>query len=331
MLSARGITHTYGGRTVLDIDAIVLPAGSVTALVGPNGSGKSTLLRILAFLERPTGGTLQLDGVTVDGSAARRRARRRVTMVEQVPYLFPTSVRENLLYALKLHGITGGTAGDRARRALEAVDATALAAREARALSEGEARRVALARAVVLEPDVLLLDEPAGAADRAAAVALYSAMARERDRGSAVCFTSHHIEDAFRWSDVLRTLSDGRLHEIAPENLFRATLPPGQGAKDVSIGPLTLRVVSDRDGPVTISVPPEEILVSNQPIASSARNQFTGPVVRISEHDADRITLTVDVGVDLAARVTRAALRELDVHVGSPVVLTVKALAVQVT
>ena len=331
MLSAHGVKHAYGDRTVLDIDEIALSAGSVTALVGPNGSGKSTLLRILAFLERPTNGTLRLDSVAVDGSAARRRARRRVTMVEQVPYLFPTTVHENLLYALKLHRITGREASERARQALEAVDATVLAAREARALSEGEVRRVALARAVALEPDVLLLDEPAGAADRAAAVALYSAMARERDRGSAVCFTSHHIEDAFRWSDVLRTLTDGRLHEIAPENLFRATLPHGRGAKDVAIGPLTLRVVSDRDGPVTISVPPEEILVSNHPIASSARNQFTGPVVRISEHDADRITLTVDVGIDIAARVTRAALRELDVHVGSSVVLTVKALAVQVT
>lgn len=331
MLSAHGLVHAYGTRTVLRVDEITLPAGTVTALVGPNGAGKSTLMRILAFLERPNQGTVRLHGHAVDGGAARRRARQRVTMVEQVPYLFPTTVRANLLYALKLHRVLGQDARDRAHRALEAVGASALTERQAPALSEGEARRVAVARAIALEPDVLLLDEPAGAADRAAAVALYSAMSRERDRGTAVCFTSHHIEDAFRWSDTLRTLTDGQLQEIAPENLFRATLPSGSGAKDVTIGPLVLRVVSDRDGPVTISVPPEEILVSHQPITSSARNQFMGSVVRISEHDADRITLTVDVGIDLAARVTRAALRELDVHVGSRVVLTVKALAVQVT
>jgi molybdopterin-binding protein len=331
MLSCHDVTHSYHQRPVLAIDELLLQSGTVTALVGPNGSGKSTLLRILAFLEGPNRGELRLDGTVIAGRTARRRARQRVTLVEQAPYLFPTTVRENLLYALRLHGVTGRTAGHRADRALTTLDASALATRDARALSEGEVRRIALARAIVIDPDVLLLDEPAGAADRAAAIAVYTTMARQRDRGAAVCFTSHHVEDAFRWSDDLRTLTDGRLREAAPENLFRATLPPGTGAKDVTIGPLTLTVVSDRDGPVTIAIQPEEILVSPQPLGSSARNEFTGPVVRISEHDADRITVTVDVGIDLSARVTRAALRDLDLHVGSPVVLTVKALAVQVS
>jgi molybdopterin-binding protein len=251
-------------------------------------------------------------------------------VVEQVPYLFPATVQDNLLYALRLHGVTGPEAKDRTRRALETLGASPLADRAARGLSEGEIRRVALARAIVIEPDVLLLDEPAGAADRAAAMALYAVMATERERGTAVCFTSHHVEDAYRWSDDLRTLTAGRLGEVAPENLFRASLPPGAGAKEAAIGPLTLTVVSSREGPVSISIPPEEILVSVRPLASSARNEFAGTVVRISEHDQDRITVTVDVGIDLAARVTRAALRELDVHVGTPVVLTIKALAVQV-
>ncbi len=331
MLSCHGVAHGYGTRPVLDIDDLCLDAGSITALVGPNGSGKSTLLRILAFLEEPRRGAVHLDGRPVVGRAGRRQARRRVTLVEQVPYLFPTTVRDNLHHALRFHGVRGREAADRTGRALEAVDAAQLADRHARALSEGESRRVALARAIVIEPQVLLLDEPAGAADRAAALALYTAMARERDRGTAVCFSSHHIEDAFRWSDDLRTLADGRLREAAPENLFRATLPAGTGAKDVPIGPLTLRVVSDREGPVTIAIPPEEILISPRPLGSSARNEFRGSVVRISEHPNDRITVTADVGIDLSARVTRAAVRDLDLHVGSPVVLTVKALAVQVS
>jgi tungstate transport system ATP-binding protein len=315
---------------VLTIDELTLESGTVTALVGPNGSGKSTLLHILGFLVQPTAGELRLDGTIVRGRVDRRRARRRVTVVEQVPYLFPATVQDNLLYALRLHGVTGPEAKDRTRRALETLGASPLADRAARGLSEGEIRRVALARAIVIEPDVLLLDEPAGAADRAAAMALYAVMATERERGTAVCFTSHHVEDAYRWSDDLRTLTAGRLGEVAPENLFRASLPPGAGAKEAAIGPLTLTVVSSREGPVSISIPPEEILVSVRPLASSARNEFAGTVVRISEHDQDRITVTVDVGIDLAARVTRAALRELDVHVGTPVVLTIKALAVQV-
>jgi tungstate transport system ATP-binding protein len=216
MLSCHGIVHRYEERPVLNVDDLRLDAGSITALVGPNGSGKSTLLRILAFLEAPQRGAVHLDGRPVVGRVGRRQARRRVTLVEQVPYLFPTTVRENLQYALRLHGVTGRAAADRTARALEAVDAAPLADRRARSLSEGESRRAALARAIVIEPEVLLLDEPAGAADRAAALALYAAMARERDRGAAVCFTSHHIEDAFRWSDALRTLADGQLREAAP-------------------------------------------------------------------------------------------------------------------
>jgi len=328
MLRAAGLRHAYGGRTVLAVDAFALERGSVTALVGPNGSGKSTLLRLLAFVERPRAGTIALDGRPVRTRTERRHARRRVTLVEQSPYLFPRSVQENVEYGLRLRGIRGAEA--RAMAALERLHAAGLAHRPARELSEGEIQRVALARAIALEPDALLLDEPAGAADRAAAAQLHRALHEERERGAAVCFASHHLEDAYRWSDALVALADGRAGSVTPENLFRTTLPEGTGSKSAAIGPLEVVVVSDRAGPVTLAIPPHEVLVSHAPLESSARNAFAGTVVRISDHSGDMVTVTVDAGVDLAARVTRSALRELDIHVGSRVVLTVKALAVQV-
>jgi tungstate transport system ATP-binding protein len=330
MLSAAGLRHTYGGRTVLAVDAFALERGSVTALVGPNGSGKSTILRLLAFVERPSSGTIALDGAEVHTAEQRRRARRRVTLVEQAPYLFPTSVRENVEYGLRLRGARGSAAAARAMAALERLHAGGLANRPARELSEGEIQRVALARAIALEPDVLLLDEPAGAADRAATAQVHRVLLEERARGAAVCFASHHLEDAYRWSDRLVALADGRAGSVTPENLFRTTLPEGTGSKVAEIGPLGVVVVTDRSGPVTLAIPPHEVLVSRAPLQSSARNTFTGPVVRISDHTGDMVTLTVDVGVDLAARITRSALQELGIHVGSRVVLTVKALAVQV-
>jgi len=330
MLDATDLRHAYGGRTVLAVDAFAVGRGSVAALVGPNGSGKSTLLRLLAFVERPGGGTIALDGVPVRTDAERRHARRRVTLVEQAPYLFPRSVRENVEYGLRLRGIRGPEARTRAIAALERLHAAGLADRPARELSEGEIQRVALARAIALEPDVLLLDEPAGAADRAAAAQLHRVLHEERERGAAVCFASHHLEDAYRWSDRLVALADGRAGSVTPENLFRATLPEGRGSKVAAIGPLEVVVVTDRAGPVTLAIPPHEVLVSHAPLESSARNTFTGTVVRISDHSDDMVTVTVDAGVDLAARVTRSALRELGIHVGSRVVLTVKALAVQV-
>ena len=98
-------------------------------------------------------------------------------------------------------------------------------------LSDGEVQRVAVARALVLRTDVLLLDEPASSADRAAAGALYRALAAERvARPFAVCIASHQLEDAYRWADDIRALAEGRLSPVTPENLFRVELP----ARDVA-------------------------------------------------------------------------------------------------
>jgi tungstate transport system ATP-binding protein len=330
MLRAESLVHAYGGRTVLSIESLSLDGGSATAVVGPNGSGKSTLLRILALVERPRAGTIAVDGQPIRSAADRRRARRRVTLVEQSPYLFPGTVRGNVLYALSLHGITGSRAATRADEALTRLHVDEFAGRHARALSEGERQRVAVARAVALEPTVLLLDEPAGAADRAATTQLYQILEEERNRGAAVCLASHNLEDAYRWSNRILALADGRTSPVTPENLFRTVLPDGVGSKVARVGPLEVHVVTEQSGAATIAIPADELLVSLTPLHSSARNEFPGQVVRISEHDPTRVTLTVDVGVDLAVRITRPALNDLGIELGTRVVLAIKALAVRV-
>ncbi|MGD2135678.1 MAG: ABC transporter ATP-binding protein, partial [Gemmatimonadales bacterium] len=236
MLEVRNLRHAYAGRDVLHIDTLTLPAGTVTALVGPNGSGKSTLLRLLAFVERPVSGGITFRGTPIGTAAERRRARRRVTLVEQHPYLFRGSVRQNLLYALALHGWRGGGAAARADQVLEQMHLTALADRTADDLSAGEVQRTAVARALALEPEMLLLDEPLGQADRAAGTLLYHALAAERQRGTAVCIASHQLEDAYRWSDRLLSLADGRATPVVPENLFRTDLPTGPGPKTARVG-----------------------------------------------------------------------------------------------
>jgi tungstate transport system ATP-binding protein len=330
MLSAAGLEHAYGKRPVLSIDALELEAGTATALVGPNGSGKSTLLRLLAFLERPVAGSLLLGGTLVGTAAQRRDARRRVTLVEQQPYLFRGTVQRNLLYALSLHGLRGPEAMQRAANALDRLQVTDLGEREAADLSVGEIQRVAVARAVALEPDVLLLDEPTGVADRAAVSRLYQTLEEERVRGAAVCFASHQLEDAYRWSDTLIALADGHASPVTPENLFRTVLHEGDGPKSASVGPLEILVVTDKSGTATIAIPPDEILVSLEPLQSSARNEFRGRVTRVGDDGRGGVTLLVDAGVDLAVHITRGALEQLGLHIGTQVVLSFKAMAVRV-
>ena len=330
MLEATGLAHAYGGRTVLDVPRASLAPGARTALVGPNGSGKSTLLRLLAFLEVPTRGVLSLDGRPVRSPRERRAARRRVTLVEQHPFLFHGTVLDDVAWPLRLRGASPAEVGSRSRAVLAALHLEPLADRSTRELSEGEAQRVAVARALALEPDVLLLDEAASAADRAAQHALFAAVAAEQARRPlAVCFASHQLETAYRWSGEILALHEGSPAPVTPENLFRVDLPGPAGVQRVTVGPVTFDVAADRSGPATLAIPPEEVLLSPEPLHSSARNVLAGRVVRVAEQGAS-VRVMVDVGVELTALITNRSYQELHLAVGAAVYVSFKTMAVRV-
>lgn len=312
------------------MEEIAVRPGEMLAVVGPNGSGKSTLLRILACVEKPTRGTVLWKGRPLQTAAQFREVRRRVTLVEQHPWLFRGKVRDNVRFPLRLRGLGESEADRRVTDCLAALSVEDLADRDTRELSQGEIQKVAIARALACDPEVLLLDEPTSAADPRSSGALYRLVDRLRARGIALCLASHQLEEAYRWADRVLALTEGRLSPVTPENLFRADIPEGAGPRRVKAGPLELYVLTDRSGPATIAIPPEDIVVSTGPLHSSARNQFTGRILRISDDGRGKVTLTVDVGTELVARITRQALDELKLTVGSQVVLTVKTMAVRV-
>ncbi len=332
MVELRAVRHRYAGRLVLDLEQFTVPRTGALAVVGHNGSGKSTLLRLLALLEAPTEGQVLFDGRVV---ARRGRAalRRRVTLVEQRPVLFRGTVRENLEYGLQLRGLASSAVSGIIGDVVERLGLQPLLGRRRQELSDGEVQRVAVARALALRPDVLLLDEPASSADRAAAGALYRALAAERaSRPLAVCIASHQLEDAYRWADDIRALAEGRLSPVTPENLFRVDLPAGDGVKSVHIGDIDIAVMTDRVGPAVLAVPPTDIFVSKAPLASSARNVLAGRVTGMAiEHRGAGVQVRANVGgVELVATVTSEAARDLAIGPGSAVVFSFKAHAVRV-
>ncbi len=331
MLEARGLRYDAAGRTVLELATLTLGAGERLAVVGPNGAGKSTLLRLLALLEPPTAGTITLDGAPLATARARREARRRVTLVEQRPFLFHGAVIDNVAYGLRCRGVPAHEASQRARAALALIEAEPLASRDARALSDGETQRIAVARALAATPDVLLLDEPVSGADRAAQRALYAAiLAEQARRPLAVVVASHQLEDAYRWADRMLALHDGRASPVTPENLFRVSLPPGGGLKRVMLGPLAVDVPSDRDGPVTLAVPPDEIVLATESLHSSARNVLRGRIIRVAEQ-GEAMRVTIDGGgVELVALITRRSFEELGLAVGATVYAAFKSVAIRV-
>ena len=333
MVELRGVRHRYDGRLVLDLDHFAVPAGAMVAVVGHNGSGKSTLLRLLALLEAPTEGAVLWDGAPLPRRPPTA-LRRRVTLVEQRPILLRGTVRENLGFGLRVRGMRRTAVDKDVEGVAEQFGLTPLLERRRHELSDGEVQRIAVARALAVRPDVLLLDEPASSADRAASGALYRALAAERAaRPLAICLASHQLEDAYRWADDIRALAEGRLSPVTPENLFRVELASGSGeTKHARVGSIDIAVTTDRTGSAVIAVPPTDIFVSRERLPSSARNVLAGRVTRIAAHrpGGGGVAVTADVGVELVAIVTAEAARELALAPDVPVVFSFKASAVRV-
>ena len=338
MVELRGVRHRYDGRLVLNLDQFAVPAGARIAVVGHNGSGKSTLLRLLALLETPTEGAVLWDGTPVPRRPPLA-LRRRVTLVEQRPILLRGSVRDNLGFGLQVRGMTRTEVNRQVETVAEQFGLTPLLHRRRHELSDGEVQRVAVARALAVRPDLLLLDEPASSADRAAAGTLYRALAQEQAtqatsaaRPFAVCIASHQLEDAYRWADDIRALAEGRLSPVTPENLFRVELRGSGDTKHARVGTIDIAVATDRTGPVVLAVPPTDIFVSREPLPSSARNVFSGRVTRVAAQrpGGGIVHVTADVGVELVAVVTAEAARDLALAPDAPVVFSFKASAVRV-
>lgn len=221
-LSIRALVHQRGGREVLRVDALDIAADTRVGVVGPNGAGKTTLVRLLAGLSAPTTGEIRLDGRPLEPGDVT--TRRRIAYAAQRPALLTMSVQRNVEMPLALRRVPRPVRREQARAALALAAARQLADRPAHALSAGETQRVSLARALVTEPDLLLLDEPTAFLDlrsrRAFADDLVGALER---RPTTTLLVSHRPDEVARFADRVLVLDRGRLRQDAdPETVMRA-------------------------------------------------------------------------------------------------------------
>jgi tungstate transport system ATP-binding protein len=213
------IRQVYDGRVVLDIEALEVYPGEVLALVGPSGAGKSTLLRLLNFVEPPTSGLIEFDGRPMPADPPLA-ALRRVTTVFQRPLKLAGTVRDNVAYGLRLRRAKRPLDG-RVDAMLARVGLAHLAGSSAGRLSGGEMQRTALARALVVEPDVLLLDEPTANLDPNN-VGQIETILREQNlaRGTTLVLVTHNVFQARRLANRVGLLLAGRLIEVAQTETF---------------------------------------------------------------------------------------------------------------
>ena len=214
VVEARGLVRRFGTATVLaGIDLRAAP-GEILAVFGPNGAGKTTLMRILGTLLAPTAGAVSLFGDDAFGSQARA-LRRRIGLVAHETFLYPDlTATENLLYYARLYRLDDGVA--RTAELLAWAGLEAHRARPVRSFSRGMAQRLALARALLHRPELLLLDEPFSGLDAAGADAVETVLARMRDAGGTVIFTTHDVARGLGLSDRACILNRGRLAWESP-------------------------------------------------------------------------------------------------------------------
>ena len=225
-----GLRKLYGDVVALSNIDIAIPSGSFYTLLGPSGCGKTTLLRTIAGFHDQNAGTIALDGKAIEALPAYRRD---VGMVFQDYAIFPhISVRDNVAFGLKQRKISKAEIARRVEEVLNVVQLGALADRMPHELSGGQQQRVGLARAIVIRPKVLLMDEPLSNLDARLRVDLRAELRRiQRDLGITTIYVTHDQEEALAMSDTVCVMYQGVIQQAAspldiylhPENRFVAT------------------------------------------------------------------------------------------------------------
>ncbi|MFC1586227.1 ABC transporter ATP-binding protein [Fibrobacterota bacterium] len=317
----------------LMVERCRLHAGEIYAVLGPNGSGKTTFLDLLSMQEEPEAGVIFFQGrkVPYHVSHALMRNRRLVSYQMQHPYLFNMSVMENICYGLKLRKVPKAEQRKKASTIMEKLSLSPLAERNARSLSGGEAQRVALARSLVLDAEVYLLDEPTANVDSENIREVENIIRSLGERKTAVVFSTHTREQAFRLTENIYTIMNGRLQGATFENIFSGVLREERdGLKSVALaGGLQLTLSKGLPGPVTLSINPRDIILSHSQFESSALNSFKGNISKIEAVNGS-LKIFVDTGTVFCALITHKSFFDMGLNIGKSVWLTFKANAVKV-
>ena len=353
LIEVAGLTHSYSEREVLQDLNLSIGKGEVFAIIGPTGAGKTTLLRIIDLLEVPGAGEIYFDGKRIPRSGKQRlEIRRRMSFIQQKPQVFNLSVYDNIACGLTWRGEKKNEIAEKVDHIVEMVGLQGYKNRNARTLSGGEAQRVALARSLVLEPEVLLLDEPTANLDPVSTEQieqLISYVARQRD--TTMIMATHAMSQGQQLADRIGVLLNGRLvqtgstanifrspqneevaHFVGMENIIEGVISESnEGIVTVNIGGNALQAVSNYPAGKTVyaCIRPEDITLALSRIQSSARNSFQAKVTRVTTL-GPLSRVEIDCGFRLIALVTKISAEELDLQVGRGVYATFKATGVHI-
>jgi molybdate transport system ATP-binding protein len=345
-MSLAAAVDTVRGALRLQVE-VEVEVGEVLAVLGPNGAGKSTLVRILAGLLRPDGGRVAVGGETWDDAGTFVPAHRRALgMVFQDALLFPhLTVVDNVAFGLRTRGTGRARARASAEDWLARVGLEGLGGRRPAELSGGQAQRAALARALVGDPALLLLDEPLSALDARTRLAVRAELRRHlAGFGGSTVLVTHDPVDAMALADRVVVVEEGRVVQTGtPAEVSRRprtdyvarlvglSLLPGTGeGRLVRLdGGGMVAVAEAATGPVFAAVRPESVALYPSRPDGSPRNVWPARVVGATPHGAT-VRCELAGEVPLVADVTAASFAEMGLGPGAEVWATVKASEVAV-
>ena len=353
LIKVAGLTHRYGEREVLQDLNLSIASGEVFALIGPTGAGKTTLLRIIDLLEVPSSGEIYFDGKHIPKSGKQRlEIRRRMSFIHQKPQVFNLSVYDNIACGLRWRGEKKSRVADKVAHILEMVGLEGYKNRNARALSGGEAQRVALASALVLEPEVLLLDEPTANLDPVSTAKIEQLISHvARQRNTTMIMATHDMSQGQQLAGRIGVLLEGKLaqignvtdifrspqneevaHFVGMENIIEGIIVANnEGIATVNINGNAIQAVSGYPAgkEVYACIRPEDITLALSSTQSSARNSFQAEVTQVT-YLGPLSRVEINCGFRLIALVTKISAEDLNLQVGKEVYATFKATGVHI-
>jgi len=327
----------------LDVDD-----GEYLVILGPTGAGKTILLETLAGIHLPDKGHIYLGERNITRLPPRVR---NIGMVYQDYILFPhLTVEKNIRFGLRYRRLSEEKAETRIAELTEMLGIRHLLHRFPGTLSGGEKQRTAIARALITEPEVLLLDEPLSAMDHETRNRLKEELRRlHRLTQTTMIHVTHNFDEVFVLGNRLAVMNEGRIVQVGEpgevfrkpnsrfaadflgvSNIYQGILNPGKGLSAFHVDGLVILTTSQASGKVQACVRPEDILVSLMPIESDAQNAFKGTIVDVS-NTGPVVNIQVNVGsIPFIAAVTRRSFYDMDLRVGGEVYVTFKTVDVHV-
>lgn len=350
LLEIKNLSKNYENKPILEDINLSIEKGTIMGIIGPTGCGKTTLLRIIDLLERPSSGKIIFDGLDTSKSKKdKMEIRRRIGMVFQNPVVFNGTVFDNIHYGLNIRGQNKESSRHKILELLKSLGLEGYEDRDASTLSGGETQRISLARALVTQPDILLLDEPTANLDPVSTEKIESIIEDLRKkRHTTMIIATHNLMQGQRLSDEIAILNK-KIHQIGkpeevftrPKNNFVADFvgmknvirgkakKAGQDLTLIDLGGIDIYSSTPLEGGVYASIRPEDITVSNREVRTSALNEFKGTVREIKDIGT-LINLKVDLDEIFTVYMTKKSFLDLKITIGSQVWLQFKASAVHV-